>query len=124
MPKLARKFAPVLLLATFTVPPLPVVSTGARSQHGAPEKGREPAVTGSNLNNAAPPTLGPVDPYVVASGGGTSSGSRFSVDGTIGQAAAGTQLSASTLTVSSGFWNSASGSGAGPKKRRGQTISQ
>lgn len=43
---------------------------------------------------------------VIASGGGqNSAGGNFSIDGTIGQAAAGDAVSGSPFAVSSGFWN-------------------
>ncbi len=50
---------------------------------------------------------------VTAGGGGQSSGGTFVVDGTIGQALAGTTSGGGTFTVESGFWTSAPNSLAG-----------
>ena len=66
-----------------------------------------------------------INPYVIAGGGGTSAAGTFSLDGTIGQAAAGGNLSGGNFTVSSGFWNAVvTPSGSTPKKRPGQITSQ
>ena len=68
------------------------------------------------------PTLA-IDKYVVAGGGGTSTGGGFTLDGTIGQAAAGGPLSAGSFSLTSGFWEAASTASAA-KKRGGQLTSQ
>lgn len=44
---------------------------------------------------------------VIAGGGGNSTGGTFVVDGTIGQAVAGTTSTGSTFEVSGGFWGGA-----------------
>ena len=68
------------------------------------------------------PTLA-IDKYVVAGGGGTSTGGGFTLDGTIGQPAAGGPLAAGTFSIDSGFWEPSS-TVAAPKKRGGQLTSQ
>src|SRR6185369_5667016 len=73
--------------------------------------------------NAVTPTLGPIDPHVVAGGGGTSTGSSFVLDGTIGQSPAVPSMNGGTFSMTSGFWPS-SGNVLVAKKRRGQVTSQ
>jgi hypothetical protein len=69
--------------------------------------------------------VGPISPFVIAGGGGSSSGSGFELSGTIGQPQAGAQISASTFAVSSGFWNAVGEINVVVlKKRRGQVTSQ
>ena len=43
---------------------------------------------------------------VIANGGGASGGTRFGVEGTAGQASAGTHSSSTTFSVHGGFWQS------------------
>ena len=64
-----------------------------------------------------------IDKHVVAGGGGNSTGGGFTLEGTIGQAAAGGPLAAGSFSLDSGFWE-ASSSVASPKKRGGQVTSQ
>lgn len=64
-----------------------------------------------------------IDKYVVAGGGGASTGGGFTLDGTIGQAASGGPLSAGSFSLTSGFWEAAS-TAAAAKKRGGQLTSQ
>ena len=77
----------------------------------------------------APPAVamqGPsltIAPYVVAGGGGTSTGGGFTLDGTIGQAAAGGPVSAGSFSINAGFWEAVSTPSAS-KKRGGQLTSQ
>jgi hypothetical protein len=69
--------------------------------------------------------VGPISPFVIAGGGGSSSGTGFELSGTIGQPLAGAEISASTFVVSSGFWNAvAEVNVVMLKKRRGQVTSQ
>lgn len=68
------------------------------------------------------PTLA-IDKYVVAGGGGTSTGGGFSLDGTIGQAAAGGPLAAGSFSLTSGFWEPAT-TVMNTKRKGGQLTSQ
>jgi hypothetical protein len=68
-------------------------------------------------------SLGPVDPHAIVGGGGTTSGSTFVLDGTIGQSPAASPMSGGSFGLTSGFWPSV-GQAAVPKKRRGQITSQ
>lgn len=65
-----------------------------------------------------------IDPYVVAGGGGSSTGGGFTLDGTIGQPAAGGDLTGGTFSLNSGFWPSTSSTSGTTKKRGGQLTSQ
>ena len=64
-----------------------------------------------------------IDRYVVAGGGGKSSAGSFSLDGTVGQAVAGGNISGGSFTVNSGFWVPETTS-TPVKKRGGQITSQ
>jgi hypothetical protein len=144
MRKLASKFAFLLVLAPAMAPSIsaaPAESSGSRVESAASSsvprfalvsssvgpqaslaKGREDTTTTSN---ASAQSLGPIDPYVIAGGGGSSSGGNFALDGTIGQAAAGALMSGSTYSLSSGFWNTVSGTTTVVvKRRRSQITSQ
>ena len=68
--------------------------------------------------------LGPIAPFVIAGGGGASSGGSFALTGTIGQSAAVPTMTGGSFSVSSGFWNATDDGAPVLKKRRGQTISQ
>jgi len=68
------------------------------------------------------PTLA-IDKYVVAGGGGSSTGGGFTLDGSVGQAAAGGPLAAGSFSLNSGFWEPSS-TPASSKKRGGQLTSQ
>ncbi len=46
-----------------------------------------------------------INPSVIASGGGTSSGGQFTVQGTTGQAAAGTRMATVPFRQTGGFWD-------------------
>ena len=97
------------------------VASSVASQQGNPEKTR----VETTVNNVSAESLGPIDPYVIAAGGGTSSAGNFTVTGTIGLPAAGSSLSGSTYALSGGFWNTLSGTTTVVvKKRRGQITSQ
>jgi hypothetical protein len=76
-----------------------------------------PVVNAVNQN-----TPGPIDSYAVTGGGGTSAGSSFVLDGTIGQSPA-ASMSGGNFTATSGFWSAVENVVA-PKKRRGQLTSQ
>src|SRR5215510_13971150 len=52
-----------------------------------------------------PQAIGTIDPHTIAGGGGTSSGGRIRVDGTIGQATTSPTASGGQFTLSGGFWN-------------------
>ena len=98
-----------------TTQPAPQAQTNVSAE--TPEKARA-----ASLETAA---VGPIDAYVIAGGGGSSSGSSFALQGTIGQAAAGGPLTGASFNVSSGFWNAVDGGVATPpKRRRGQLTSQ
>src|SRR5260221_7445862 len=58
-----------------------------------------------------------INKSVIAGGGGSANGGTFSVDGTIGQAAAGTTSSGGTFNLQSGFWAGGSSSIASIKSR-------
>jgi hypothetical protein len=45
-----------------------------------------------------------IESYVIAGGGGTSSGGDFTLSGTVGQPSAGIPLSGGTYTLQGGFW--------------------
>src|SRR6185369_11112431 len=97
-----------------------LVASSVASQQGNPETRVE-----TTVNNVSAQSLGPIDPYVIAGGGGTSSAGNFTVTGTIGLPAAGSSLSGSTYALSGGFWNTVSGTTTVVvKKRRGQITSQ
>lgn len=49
--------------------------------------------------------LGPINPHVIASGGGMSSGGGFDLDGTIGEIGAGETLSGGSFTLDGGYQN-------------------
>jgi hypothetical protein len=68
-------------------------------------------------------TPGPITSSVIAGGGGSSSGGSFTINGTIGQAAAGAAMTGGNFSVTSGFW---AGDAPVPvaKKRQGQITSQ
>src|SRR5436190_15061936 len=84
------------------------------------EKGQDQTVSAVSAQS-----IGPIDPYVIAGGGGTSTGSNFVLDGTIGQTASGSLMSGATYTVTGGFWNAVSNATVVVvKKRRGQITSQ
>jgi hypothetical protein len=91
-----------------------------------PEKAQQQAIQKTSngpLVKAVTPTLGPIDPHVVAGGGGTSAGSSFVLDGTIGQSPAVPSMNGGTFSMTSGFWPS-TGDVVVAKKRRGQVTSQ
>lgn len=113
-------FIQVLLLLTLTIPASREPKAAMQQN---PQAQATPNRTDGPLTNAVSQgSLGPIDPYVVAGGGGTSSGNSFALDGTIGQQAAG-PLGGGTFTIAGGFWPSVAGVSA-PKKRRGQLTSQ
>jgi hypothetical protein len=62
----------------------------------------------------APEAIGPIDQYVIAGGGGTSTGGNLRLDGTIGQASAANSVSGGTFTLSGGYWNTVMTTAAGP----------
>ena len=45
-----------------------------------------------------------IESYVIAGGGGTSSGGDYTLSGTVGQPSAGTPLSGGAYTLQGGFW--------------------
>src|SRR5262245_29467705 len=53
--------------------------------------------------------VGPINPRVIAGGGGTSSGGTIKVEGTIGEPGAARTSSGGSITVSGGFWNAIQG---------------
>ena len=53
----------------------------------------------------APEAIGPIDPHVIAGGGGTSTGGTFSESGTIGEVSASNTQTGGTFTLNGGFWN-------------------
>ncbi|MBC7931654.1 MAG: hypothetical protein H7Z38_13925, partial [Rubrivivax sp.] len=50
-------------------------------------------------------TLGPLDSYVFAAGGGSSSGGGLSLEGTLGETSAAVTQSGGAFTLDGGFWN-------------------
>jgi hypothetical protein len=55
-------------------------------------------------NGAQQPPVYQIDRSVIANGGGTSSAGGFRIDGTIGQSAAGEQMSGGSFNQVGGFW--------------------
>src|SRR5262245_11150321 len=123
MSKHLSALALIVLLVAVTIPATSLMpeTRNPGSQQASPEKGREDA----KPNNTAPQGVGvSIDSSVIASGGGTSTGSQFTLQGTIGQPAVVPQISGSNYTLSSGFWNAVSGTTVVIKKRGGQITSQ
>src|SRR5438034_551203 len=82
-----------------------------RSEREARKAERAEAAGGTPALPAAPQTSAQFDlsRNVIAGGGGSSSNGSFKVDGTIGQAAAGTTSSGGQFTATGGFWQLESG---------------
>jgi hypothetical protein len=90
-----------------------------------PPGDRLAATKGDKATQSAAMTEGlAIDPFVIAGGGGSSSGSTFALTGTIGQAAAGSVMSGGTFSISSGFWNVLETGTPVVNRRRGQLTSQ
>ena len=60
----------------------------------------------------SPEAIGPIDPHVIAGGGGTSTGGSFSESGTIAEVSASNTQSGGQFTLNGGFWNTLAGSSA------------
>ena len=95
-------------------------STGARNSHGdnkkrvsselsaAPQIAASDAAQANKVRSitnteAVAEGLGPIDPHVIASAGGTSSGGGFDLDGTLGELSAGETLSGGPFSLAGGF---------------------
>lgn len=74
----------------------PVRSSSTASNSNTRETPRRSAI--------APEAVGPIDQYVIAGGGGTSTGGNLRLDGTIGQASAANSVSGGNFTLSGGYW--------------------
>ena len=55
-----------------------------------------------------PQAIGPIDPQVIAGGGGTSTGGNLRLDGTVGEVGAANAQSGGQFTLNGGFWNTLS----------------
>ena len=86
--------------------------TGTASQSGESSASNVKAV---NFVQPLPQTGAQFDlsRNVIAGGGGTSTGGNLQLDGTVGQPAAGTQMSSGQYSVAGGFWQPAA-TGAAP----------
>jgi hypothetical protein len=62
----------------------------------------------------APEAIGPIDQYVIAGGGGASTGGNLRLDGTIGQASAANSVSGGNFTLSGGYWGTVTATAATP----------
>ncbi len=78
-----------------------ITSSPAIGQHRATSF----AEHGLAATEAVAEGLGPINPYVVSGGGGTSVGVNFSLDGTVGEPSATNTLIGGTFTLDGGFWN-------------------
>src|SRR5258708_25375857 len=76
------------------------VSRNAVGQ-GSPKLGDD----GSEKTVEMASTLGPIAPYVIAGGGGTSASGNFTLDGTMGEPSAADTQSGGGFTFNGGFWN-------------------
>jgi hypothetical protein len=56
-----------------------------------------------------PQAIGPIDHYVFAGGGGTSTGGNLSVTGTVGEVSASNTQTGGSFSLNGGFWNAVSG---------------
>src|SRR6476619_2876600 len=78
--------------------PVSEVAT-TRSQSGA-LKSAKPQFQPRTIT---PEAIGPIDPHVVAGGGGTSTGANFRLDGTVGEVGAATPQSGGQFILNGGF---------------------
>jgi hypothetical protein len=79
----------------------PAATSKENLDHSNP-KPNQPARTESQ---PAGPSIGPIDPHVIAGGGGTSSGGTLTQTATIGEVSASTAQTGGTFTLKGGFWN-------------------
>lgn len=91
-------------------PPVSEVAT-TKSQPGA-LKSAKPQF--QQPQTITPQAIGPIDPHVVAGGGGTSTGGNFRVDGTVGEVGAATPQSGGQFILNGGFWNTLSAAAGTP----------
>jgi hypothetical protein len=120
----SEKISRFFLILALTIPAtLLTQEKPAMVPQNPPQQAIQKTSDGPVINAVNQNSPGPIDPYVVAGGGGTSAGSSFVLDGTIGQSPAASPMSGGTFTMTSGFWPSLSDVAA-PKKRRGQITSQ
>jgi hypothetical protein len=126
----------IAIIAIFAVVVCPATKTAQPRRHSAQNmkaaissKASDGKSSGAGTNNRFAllllqgGTIGPMTSSVIAGGGGTSAAGSFSISGTIGQAAAGTAMTGSNFSVTSGFWATDT-SNTPVKKRRGQITSQ
>src|SRR5262249_15369111 len=119
-----EKISRFFLILALTIPAtLLTQEKPAMLQQSPPQQAIQKTSDGPVVNAANENSPGPIDPYVVAGGGGTSARSSFVLDGTIGQSPAASTMSGGNFTTTSGFWSSV-GNVVAPKKRRGQLTSQ
>jgi len=107
------KFPLLLLAVMFSVTPQGQMSQETVKTAPAPSEVRE-SMSGGTFT---------ISPDVIAGGGGSSTGGQFTIEGTIGQAVAGGEITGGTYSVYSGFWTPTSSAPA-TNKRRGQITSQ
>src|SRR5215831_2914130 len=62
----------------------------------------------SQQQGVTPQAVGPIDHYVIAGGGGTSTGDNLSVSGTVGEVSASNTQAGGSFSLNGGFWNTAS----------------
>jgi hypothetical protein len=53
----------------------------------------------------SPDSIGPIDPHVIAGGGGTSTGGNFRLDGTVAEVSASNTQSGGPYALNGGYWN-------------------
>jgi hypothetical protein len=78
--------------------------TARTSDRRTGSKGTDQRTTGSSPVNV----FGPIDPGVIASGGGTSSSNSFGLNVTLGEPAVGAAMSNGQFSLEAGFWQSTS----------------
>ena len=120
--KLFRQKKWFVLLASCTCVLAVTMAASRRSFNSKPATGndrlRNYQTSGGQENKPAqvesqqtvsPEAVGSIDHYVIAGGGGTSSGGSLRVDGTVAEVGASKQMSGGSLTLNGGFWNAVQG---------------
>ena len=73
-----------------------------KSQPSAPKSAKP---TLQQQQTITPQAIGPIDPQLIAGGGGTSTGGNFRLDATVGEVGAANAQIGGQFTLNGGFWN-------------------
>src|SRR5215471_19369786 len=68
----------------------------------------DPTKPRAQQQSVTPQAIGPIDHYVIAGGGGTSTGGNLSVSGTVGEVSAANTQTGGSFSLNGGFWNTVS----------------